>query len=223
MFRTAANLPASLLGLSIRFLQQPRRMLAACTWFIIAEIGISGASAFSILGDGIISSRIKQRGLGWVIAETSASNQENKKSGNQNNADDDTGTFCVKRMDACYEDCKLGEAQPETCNLSCTTDKICGMPVRLSYGQFLDFQVEMLAANANISPKTSQHPQNANSFGAQSITLPEPKRRPQHNRSPGVRAKPASGRPGGGSAETEAAGSSGWLNLSWPQINWPHF
>jgi hypothetical protein len=140
MFRTAANLPTGLPGLAIRFLKQISGILLACAWIMTAVIEISGASAFSILGSGIISSRIKQRGLGWVIAENSASNQKDKKNGNQNNADDDGGTLCVKKMDACYEDCRIDEVQPGTCNLSCTTDKICGMPVQLSYGQFLDFR-----------------------------------------------------------------------------------
>jgi hypothetical protein len=124
-------------------------------------------------------------------------------------------------MDACYDGCKPGETQPGTCNLSCTTDKICGMPVRLSYGQFLDFQVEMLAANANISPKTSQRPQNADSLSAPSIALPEPKRRPHQDRLPGAKTKPAPRQAGAGSGETGAAGNSGWPHLSWPQLSWP--
>jgi hypothetical protein len=161
--------------------------------------------------------------LAWAVAETSASNQEAKKGRNQNNPDDDSGTLCIKRMDACYEGCKPGESQPGACNLSCTTDKICGTPVRLSYGQFLDFQVEMLAANTSNFSKTSQPPQNANSLAAQAGALPEPKRRPPPNRPPGIRIKPAAGRPGAVPAETGVAGNSGWLHLSWPQFNWPHF
>jgi hypothetical protein len=108
-------------------------------------------------------------------------------------------------MDACYEDCKPGEAQPGACNLSCTTDKICGLPIRLSYGQFLDFQVEMLAANANRLPE-------------QQKALPESRRRPQHHRLPGAKAKPAAGQPGAVPAETGAAG-----NRSWPHFSWPRF
>jgi hypothetical protein len=126
-------------------------------------------------------------------------------------------------MDACYEDCKLDEAQPGLCNINCTTDKICGMPVRMSYGQFLDFQVEMLAAKSNISPKASQRPQNTNSLPPQPQALPGPRRHGPQNRLPGVPAKPAAGRPGAASAETRADGNRGWPRLSWPQLGWPRF
>jgi hypothetical protein len=218
MFQTSVSLPAGFLGLAIKFLQQQRWLLSACAWLVTAIIATSSAPAFCLLGGGFISSRVEQRTLVWAIAETSASNQEDKKSGNPDNPDEDSGTLCVKRTDACYEDCKLSEVQPGSCNLSCTTDRICGIPVRMSYGQFLDFQVEMLAASANISPKAGPPPQHATSSPTQPVISPTPKRRLQQNRPHGVRARPAIGRPAGGSAETGPAGNGGW-----PQINWPRF
>jgi len=223
MFQASVNIPEDFPGFAIRFLQQSGSILAACAWLMTTVIGASSAFAFSILRGGIVSPRVGQESLVWAIAETSASNQQGKKGGNRDNPEDGSLTLCVKRMDACYENCKLAEAQPGSCNLSCTTDKICGVPVRMSYGQFLDFQVEMLAANANISTEASQSPQNAKSLPEQPVVLPEPKRRPQHNRPPNIRAKPASGRPGGGSAQTGSSGNSGWPHISWPQIDWPHF
>ena len=215
MFQTSASLLAWFLGLAIQFLKQYRWLLAACAWLVTAIIGTSSTSAFGLLRGGFISSRVEQGTLVWAIAETSASNQEGKKSGNPDNPEEDSGTLCVKRMDACYEDCKLSEVQPGSCNLSCTTDRICGIPVRMPYGQFLDFQVEMLATDANISPKASPLP---TSSPTQPVISPAPKRRLQHNRPHGVRARPAIGRPAGGSAETGPARNGGW-----PQINWPRF
>jgi hypothetical protein len=193
-------------------------MLAACAWFLTAGVGITQTSATSILRGGNISSHIERGDLVWAVAETATSNQEDK---NANNPDDDGGSLCVKRMDACYENCKPGETQPGACNLSCTTDKICGMPVRLSYGQFLDFQVEMLATKTNNLAKAS--PQNANSSPVQAKALPERKPRAQQNRSPGTQTKPAPRRPGAASAETGAAESGGWPHLTWPQLSWPRF
>src|SRR5262249_35107627 len=151
-----------------------------------------------------------------LIGETSASNQEDKKSGNQNGPEDDGAAFCVKSMDTCYEDCKHKEAQPEYCNLNCTTDKICGMPMRMSYGQFLDLQVEMLAAKAKSFPKASERPQNANNLPAQPGVSPGPRRRAHDNRHPSGRPRPATGQPAAVSAETQAAGNSGWPHLSLP-------
>jgi hypothetical protein len=223
MFQDSTNFLEGSPGLRTGVLQHPRWILTAFAWIVTAGIGINGAFAFSNLKIQINSSDVEQGGLAWTIAETSASNQENKKAGNQSDPDDDPGTLCVKRMDACYEACKPGEAQPGACNLDCTTDKICGMPVRMSYGQFLDFQVEMLAANTNIFSKATQHPQDANSSPARSVVLPEPKRRPHQNRLPGAQARPASGRPGAAPAETGAAGNSGWPHLSLPQLSWPRF
>jgi hypothetical protein len=190
---------------------------------MILEIEINGAFASSILRDDIVSSHAEQGSLVWAIAETSASNQEANKGGDRNGPGNDSGTLCVKRMDACYEACKLKEVQPGSCNLSCTTDRICGMPVRLSYGQFLDFQVEMLSANANIFPNATQRSQNANGSAAQLEALPEPKRRSRPNRLPGARTKPGARRPRAVPAETGTAENSGWPHLSWPQFSWPHF
>jgi hypothetical protein len=218
MFQDLRNLPGDLRGLRARVLQQPGWILAAGAWFLTAGIGIVQTSAASILSGRSFSSHIEERDLVRTIAETAASNQEDKKGIKQ---DDDAGSLCVKRMDACYENCKPGETQPGTCNLSCTTDKICGMPVRLSYGQFLDFQVEMLATNTYNFAKTSQ--QNANSSPAQAKALPERKPRAQQNRSPGTQTKPASGRPSAASAGTGAAGNGGWPHLTWPQLSWPPF
>jgi hypothetical protein len=223
MFQNSANFPEGPPGLRTGVLQRPRWMLTACAWLVTAGIGINGAFAFSILNSRINSSGVEQRHPVWTIAETSASNQEGKKDGNRSNPDDDSGTLCVKRMDACYEACKPGEAQPGSCNLDCTTDKICGMPVRMSYGQFLDFQVEMLAANTNIFSKTTQYPQDANSLPAQSVVLPEPKRRPHQNRLHGAQTKSAPGRSGAAPAETGASGNGGWPHLSLPQLSWPRF
>jgi hypothetical protein len=204
-------------------LQQARWLLAAGAWLATVSIGINHASASALFRGWIISSGVEQGGLVRAIAETAASSQEDKKAGNRSNPDDDSGTLCVKRMDACYEACKPGEAQPGVCNSNCTTDKICGMPIRMSYGQFLDFQVEMLAVNTNIFSKTSQRPQKLESSPAQPQALPEPRRRPHQNRLPGAQAKPAAGRTGAVPAETGAAGNDGWPHLSWPQLSWPRF
>jgi len=53
---------------------------------------------------------------------------------------------CAARMDDCYDGCKREGGAPGLCNKVCTTDRICAGPFSLDYGQFLDFQVEMLAA-----------------------------------------------------------------------------
>jgi hypothetical protein len=153
----------------------------------------------------------------WAITEAAVSNQEGKKSNNESNPDDVIRTVCVKKMDACYDDCKPGEVQPGVCNLNCTTDKICGMPLRMSYGEFLDFQVEMLAANRD------DPPQNAKSLPAQPQALPGHKRRPHHNRVPGAPAKPPADRPAAVSAGTGAPSNNGLPRLNLPQLSWPRF
>src|SRR5262249_41163186 len=135
MFRSSAILRACFPGFESRFLQHISWMLAVCACLMTTGIGVNHASASAILKTKRLSSHIEQGSLVWAIAETSASNQETKKSGNQNNPDDVSGRLCIENMDACYDSCKPGEAQPGACNLSCTTDKICGFPVRLSYGQ----------------------------------------------------------------------------------------
>jgi hypothetical protein len=222
MFRGLANLTATLQSSKTGRPQQRDLMLAACAWLVSMVIWIGNASASPILGDSIISSHLYQRRFVWAIAEAGASNQEGKKSSNQSNPDEESGALCVKRMDACYEDCKPSEAEPGMCNLNCTTDKICGMPLRMSYGQFLDLQVEMLAVNANNFSKASQGPQNAKILPAQPQASLGPRRRSNHHRPPGAQPKPAAGRPGAASAETGEAGNGGW-RLSWPQLNWPRF
>jgi len=52
---------------------------------------------------------------------------------------------CIGKMDSCYADCKGTGQTPDRCNLSCKTDGICSAPLSLNYGQFLEFQIEMLA------------------------------------------------------------------------------
>lgn len=67
------------------------------------------------------------------------------KSGSTTPAMDQPG--CSNKMDACYVNCKREGAVPDICNRTCTTDWICAAPLRMTYGQYLDFQIEMLASN----------------------------------------------------------------------------
>lgn len=62
---------------------------------------------------------------------------------------------CVTGMDRCYEGCKIEGGRPEFCNSACRTDHICSAPLALNYGQFLDFQVEMLALPGHSQPKVA--------------------------------------------------------------------
>jgi hypothetical protein len=62
---------------------------------------------------------------------------------------------CVTGMDRCYEGCKIEGGRPEFCNSACRTDQICSAPLALNYGQFLDFQVEMLALPGRSQPKVA--------------------------------------------------------------------
>jgi hypothetical protein len=222
MLQDSENSDKCLASLRVNLLRHHSLAFAACAWFVYAWIGIDRAYALDSLRSWFIASPIQQTGPVWA-AETAAPSQENKKGIDKSNPRNDSGTPCVRRMDICYEDCKPGEAQPGLCNLSCTTDKICGMPLRMSYGQFLDFQVEMLAAKAKNFPEAAQHPQNAKTSPAQPQALPDPRRRAPPHRMPAAQAKPAAGRSGAGSAETGAAENSAWPRLSWPQLSWPRF
>jgi hypothetical protein len=60
---------------------------------------------------------------------------------------------CTAGMDRCYEGCKVDGGRPEFCNSTCTTDRICAAPLKLNYGQFLDFQVEMMAIPGHSQPR----------------------------------------------------------------------
>ena len=60
---------------------------------------------------------------------------------------------CTAGMDRCYEGCKVDGGRPEFCNATCTTDRICSAPLKLNYGQFLDFQVEMMAVPGHSQPR----------------------------------------------------------------------
>lgn len=62
---------------------------------------------------------------------------------------------CTAGMDRCYEGCKVDGGRPEYCNSTCTTDRICSAPLKLNYGQFLDFQVEMMALPGHSQPKVA--------------------------------------------------------------------
>ncbi len=58
-----------------------------------------------------------------------------------------TNGFCGVMLDACYSKCKVKE-EGSRCNTSCSTDLVCGSSIRLTYGQFLEFQLELLAAES---------------------------------------------------------------------------
>ena len=59
---------------------------------------------------------------------------------------------CVTIMEQCFTSCKAAALKsPAACNQICSTTAMCRTAVNLTYNQFLDFQVELLAAN----PKTS--------------------------------------------------------------------
>ena len=54
---------------------------------------------------------------------------------------------CDSRMDRCYDSCKAGGAAPSQCNRTCTVDTQCGGGSKLTYGEYIDQQIEALAAN----------------------------------------------------------------------------
>jgi hypothetical protein len=60
---------------------------------------------------------------------------------------------CDSRMDHCYDSCKAGGTAPSQCNRTCTVDTQCGGDSKQTYGEYLDQQIEALAANPAVTAK----------------------------------------------------------------------
>jgi hypothetical protein len=53
---------------------------------------------------------------------------------------------CDRLMDHCYDSCKAAGTAPSQCNQLCTADTQCGWDSKQTYGEYLDQQIEALAA-----------------------------------------------------------------------------
>ncbi len=55
---------------------------------------------------------------------------------------------CDDLMDRCYRECKAGGSGPSHCNQTCTTDKQCNWSISQTYGDYLEQEIEALAAGS---------------------------------------------------------------------------
>jgi hypothetical protein len=218
--------------LSVRFsmlklcLRWSTQIIAASVWLMIPAVGTSAVFASDALWTGI-NSRSLEKNLVRVASELSEPAQKQPLAITQNGRTDG-GAVCVRKMDDCYEQCKAKGGQPNDCNSTCTTDKICGMNIRIPYGQFLDFQIEMLAAQdkeraekspapQDAAPRSNPHPQHIVSFMGRLKALLGPGDTSQHTHLSGPRT-PQKSPPGHAPAASSQAASftanRDWLNWS---------
>jgi hypothetical protein len=203
------------------------RIIATSGWLMLPVVGTSSAFATDALWTGLKSSSF-EKNLVRVASELSAPAQKQRLAITQNGRAD-RGSVCIRKMDSCYEQCKAKGGEPNACNSTCTTDKICGMNIRIPYGQFLDFQIEMLAAQErerpekspapqNAAPRTNSHPERIVSFMGRLKALLGPRRTSQHTRLAVPRTPQKSPpRPGAATAPSQAsalAANRDWLNWS---------
>jgi hypothetical protein len=60
---------------------------------------------------------------------------------------------CDSRMDRCYDSCEAGGTAPSQCNRTCTVGTQCGGGSKQTYGEYIDQQIEALAANPAVIAK----------------------------------------------------------------------
>ncbi len=62
------------------------------------------------------------------------------------------GDRCLSVLAKCYAQCKSHAFEPDTCNLLCSTDTFCAWTAAVTYGDFLEQELEALRSPRRIVP-----------------------------------------------------------------------